>query len=93
MPALELKGLHSADLPGLDDEPGDPKHARIVVSAEIGFEGSGSADRFDFHVCTVGWLQKQLQRESHLVGRGLIVVSEFEWKLVEQAFVVLQLTS
>ena len=85
MPALELKRFHSIDLPGLDDKPDDPKEGRILVSAEIGFEGSAGADRFDFHVCSVRWVQKQLQRESHLVGRGLIVVNEFEWKLVENA--------
>ena len=82
---LQLKGLSSPDLPGLEDRPADARQTIIAVSAGIGSETSPGADQFLISVCTPAWLERHLDGHAHRFGRGLLIVKVFDWKVVTTA--------
>lgn len=53
------------------------------MQADIGYEGGEGADNFTFYVTTPAFLQRILDTEAYQLGRGLVVVKQFDWKVVE----------
>lgn len=81
-----LDGIYSPDLPaGYGELPPNPANCWVVVQADIGSVGGRGADCFTMYVTTPQFLEGCLDKASHQMGRGLIVVAEFDWDVVENA--------
>lgn len=81
-----LDGIYSPDLPsGYGELPANPSNCWVVVQADIGSVGSLGADCFTMYVTTPLFLEGCVNQAGHQMGRGLIVVPEFDWDVVEQA--------
>lgn len=81
-----LDGLYSPDLPsGYGELPADPANCWIVVQADIGSEGGRGADCFTIYVTTPKFLESCIDDPSYQLGRGLLIVSQFNWDVVETA--------
>jgi Immunity protein 8 len=82
---LELKRLHSPELPHPGDVPKDPTCACVMVYAEVGVLGTETSETFYFSVCTRKWLERELEQKSIVYGHGRIIVHTFDWDLVSEA--------
>ncbi len=81
-----LDGIYSPDLPsGHAELPANPANCWVVVQADIGVEGESGADCFTMYVTTPQFLDGCLNQVRHQLGRGLVIVAEFDWDVVEQA--------
>lgn len=70
-PALERPGL-----------PPDPADCSVVLQASIGPKDAEGEEIFEFRVVTPAFLAKS---GLPLWGRGLLIVEEFSWPVVERA--------
>ena len=81
-----LVGIYSSDLPeGPVRLPDDASDCWVVMQADIGSDAEPGADAFTFHVTTPKFLARSLETDGHQLGRGLVVVPEFDWQVVEAA--------
>ena len=80
----ELKRFFSSDLPGLDDEPSDPKNCRIETTMAVGEVGDEAADDFTLFFVTPAWLADNSDKGDQVV-RYTIVVPEFTWDAADRA--------
>lgn len=80
----KFKDLYSIDIPeGKPELPKDPNDCWIVIHADIGTDdGTEAADTFLFYVCTTNKLSEILEQG---FGRGLILVNQFSWTVIEEA--------
>lgn len=83
----EIKGgLYSPDLNlGPPQLPEDPEDCWIVMYADLGLEREEGADTFTFYVCTPRRLNVFVSEHGYELGRGLIIVKEFDWSTVRVA--------
>lgn len=81
--SVRIKGLSSRHLPGLNEEPEDPRNCAIEVTASIGVAGSAGADDFDLWFVTPLWLADQ--GDDPLIPEYMIVVNRFSWATVDAA--------
>ncbi|WP_052351784.1 immunity 8 family protein [Deinococcus pimensis] len=81
----EIKELYSLDVPEALEQfrPDDPRDVGITVRMMVGTAGDDAADSFDVLVCTPRWLEREMVNGSHLWGDGLLLVSEYDWSLVQ----------
>jgi hypothetical protein len=81
----ELRSLFSVSLPsGPNEMPENPRDCWIVMQADIGYEGGEGTDNFTFYVTTPAFLQRIVDTEAYQLGRGLVVVKQFNWTVVEE---------
>ena len=82
----KLDGIYSPDLPsGYDEMPENPKDCWVIIHADIGVEGGQGMDCFTMYVTTPEFLSKSVRNDRYQLGRGLLILHEFDWELVEQA--------
>jgi hypothetical protein len=68
------------------DEPADICNFSTLVYADVGEDDdSGATDTFSFYICTPDYLKNSIGKNSYRLGRGLIIVSEFNMDVVEKA--------
>lgn len=73
-----LKSLRSDEVPDLARfRPEDPQSFAVPLVLEVGPLGLKGRERFDLLAATPGWLHARHGREGAVLGRGLLVV--FEW--------------
>lgn len=73
-----LKSLRSDEIPELARfRPEDPKSFAVPLVLEVGPLGLKGRERFDLLAVTPAWLLERHGREGAVLGRGLLVV--FEW--------------
>ena len=73
-----LKSLRSDEVPDLARfRPPDPESFAVPLVLEVGPLGLKGRERFDVLAVTPGWLLARHGRESAVLGRGLLLV--FEW--------------
>lgn len=81
-----LDGIYSPDLPsGHGELPPDPGNCWIVVQADIGSDTGRGADCFTMYVTTPKFLEGSVDVGAHQLGRGLMIVSQFDWNVIEEA--------
>ena len=80
----ELKGMESYDLPGLDDEPSDPRNCRIQTTIRVGEVGHEGADNFMLFFVTPAWLADNTDLGDRVL-RYTVVMPEFTWQAAERA--------
>jgi hypothetical protein len=83
--AAELKGLDSYDLPGLDQEPSDPKNCRIETTLRVGPVGDDSGDDFTLFFVTPAWLADNISADEFRVLAYTVVLPTFRWSLAEHS--------
>ncbi len=86
---LELRYLHSPDLPGLEEGevPPDPECFRILVQAFVAAVGADTpteGESFDFLVCTPRWLEAEVQKVGYVLGRHYIIVPGYDYARIRQ---------
>ena len=81
-----IKGLWSTDLPnGPPGLPKTPRNCIILLSVDIGLKNESEEDTFDFTVITEEYINNYLKENNGIFfGRGLIIVEEFDWELIER---------
>jgi len=62
--------------------PADPSNCWVVMHADIGIENESGADCFTLYVTTPNFL---MNASPYTLGRGLIIVPEFNWDVIENA--------
>lgn len=83
---VKLKGIYSPNLPsGYGELPDDPRDCWIVIHADIGVDNEPGSDCFILYVTTPRFLAKSIITERFQVGRGLLIVDEFDWDVVIDA--------
>jgi len=82
---VELKGMDSLDLPGLDDEPADPASCRVETTLRIGPVGDTSGDDFTLVFVTPGWLAENIPSEGFRVLKHTVVLPVFQWSAAQRA--------
>jgi hypothetical protein len=80
-----LKGIDSVDLPGLDDQPTDPKNCRIETTIRIGPAGDDTGDDFTLFFVTPSWLSDNIHQGEFRVLNYTVVMPEFTWSAAERA--------
>lgn len=81
----ELRSLISPALPsGPSDAPENPHYCWVVMQATIGHGSGDGADVFTFYVTTPAFLERILDDKGYELGRGLVVINQFDWKVVEE---------
>jgi hypothetical protein len=81
----ELKYLHSPDVKDLKNYlPKEPDNFCILIQAMIGSSVNENGESFDFIVCTPKWLETQIAKDNFVIGRGYIVVKEFNYNLIRE---------
>lgn len=82
----KFNGMYSSDLPaGFGELPTDPANCWVIVQFDIGSDEEPGADCFTAYVTTPKFLSQCLTQEKCQMGRGIIIVKEFTWELVELA--------
>jgi hypothetical protein len=64
------------------DYPPDPERFSLWLEAEIGPKGQAGADRFEFHVCTPGWLAGEVADRRHQWGRFSLIVERWDYEQI-----------
>jgi hypothetical protein len=77
---VEVKGMDSVDLPGLDDEPEDPENCHIETSLRVGPAGEDAGDRFKLFFATPRWLEGHLGADGFRVLQYTVVLRHFVWE-------------
>jgi hypothetical protein len=73
-----LKSLRSDDIPDLHRfRPADPSAFAVPLVLEVGPLGLKGRERFDLLAATPAWLLERHGRAGAVLGRGLLLV--FEW--------------
>jgi len=78
----ELRSLHSADLDLQRDAPADTTNFGIPVQAMIGSRGEDGEESFEFMVCSLNWLARELSQRGYVLGRHYLFVEHWDFKLV-----------
>jgi len=76
----ELKHLLSPDL-AYGSKPPDPGNCCVALQALIGPQGVDSGESFQFLVVTPSFLAAQALPRW---GRGMLIVQEFQWAVVDR---------
>lgn len=76
-----LKEIRSLELEDslINYWPGEADNFGSWVRAMIGPEDQEGAESFDMLVCTPKWLQNELENNGPLLGRGTIIISEYNY--------------
>jgi hypothetical protein len=75
----ELKRLHSPDVDDLPSwVPGDENFS-ILLQVIAGPAGSPGEESFDVTLCTPAWIKAVLESEKVIMGRHLLIVSDFDY--------------
>lgn len=81
-----LDGIYSPDLVSEYGElPEEPEDCWIIIHADIGPDNDPGADRFTCYVTTPKFLAGIIKYDRFQLYRGLLVVNEFDWEVVEEA--------
>jgi hypothetical protein len=91
---LELRFLHSPDLPHLEEGqvPPDPECFLILVQAfvaEVGEDTPTEGESFDFLVCTPRWLEAEVRKTGYLLGRHYIFVPRYDFAHIRRIIAAL----
>lgn len=82
----ELKTLYSSSLPSGETElPVERQDFWVIMKADIGTVGAEGADCFTFYVTSPNFLSKSIAHDECQIGRGLLILNEFDWDQVERA--------
>lgn len=82
----KLDGIYSPDLPsGYGELPDDPRDCWVVIHADIGTDCGLGMDCFTLYVTTPIFLERSIRVDLFQTGRGLLIVNEFDWGVVEDA--------
>lgn len=78
-----LKHIHSPDVNDLETYlPKELDDFCLLVQATIGLPNDNSGESFDFLVCTPKWIETLLENQKYVLGKGYIVVREFNYNLL-----------
>lgn len=58
---------------------------RFIVHADIRMDGGEGVVSFTLYVTTPNFLARSIKTDRFQLGRGLLVVNEFDWEVVEEA--------
>ncbi len=83
MPAT-LHALHSLDGDDLSAVSFGKEAFFLTVRALIGPAGEAGQETFDFDVCSVTWLQRELQNSDAVCGRFRLILEEFSVPAIER---------
>ena len=56
----------------------------LTVRAVIGPAGQAGQETFDFDVCSIGWLQRELQNSEAVCGRFRLILEDFSAPVIER---------
>lgn len=81
-----LKGIYTT---GMDDlgsfGPEDPARVATVIRLLIGPDLEQGAEAFDVTICTLKWLEQELEQEGYLMITRRLIVSYWQTDLVKEA--------
>lgn len=78
-----LKSLRSDDVPDLARwRPPDPASFSVPLVLEVGPLGLRGRERFELLAATPGWLRERHGRDGAVLGRGLLLVFEWDFERV-----------
>ena len=78
MKTAKLKRLISIEVDLETYWPDDLECFGLWLDAEIGLSDTAGADIFRIFICTPDWLKKRLPSEKIMLGRYLMIVSEYD---------------
>jgi hypothetical protein len=82
----KLDGIYSPELAsGRGELPSEVTNCWVAMHADIGADNERGTDTFTFYVTTPRFLEDSLKSETVQLGRGLVIVNEFDWGVVESA--------
>ncbi|WP_407321437.1 immunity 8 family protein [Dickeya ananatis] len=78
---VELKALRSLEIEDslINYWPDDPLNFGSWIRAMIGPDNQDGAESFDILICTPLWLQKELSTNKVLSGKGVLILSEYDY--------------
>ncbi|MCT4708745.1 immunity 8 family protein [Enterobacteriaceae bacterium H11S18] len=76
-----LKKLRSLEIEDslINYWPGIPDDFGSWIRVSVGPDDQEGAEYFDMLICTPKWLQKELLKNSVILGRGTIIVDEYDY--------------
>ena len=65
--------------------PEDPERFNLLVRVMVGPHPGEGEESFDVAVCTPAWLNDECERSGWVSGQHMIVVSAYNWPVIEGA--------
>jgi len=79
-----LRALYSLEVDDLAAYRPDDEAFFLTVRVDIGPADGPGAETFDFDVCSIAWLRRELQDDEAVSGRFRLIMEEFSLPVVEQ---------
>ncbi len=79
-----LRALYSLEVDNLAAHRPDDEAFFLTVRVDIGPADGPGAETFDFDVCSIAWLRRELQDDEAVSGRFRLIMTEFSLSVVEQ---------
>lgn len=82
-----LKGLHSPDVDNLQNfQPEEEDNFSILFQLMVGPSDSEGEEAFGVQVCTPLWLLTESRTEDVLIGRGLLIMRQYNYNKIANTF-------
>jgi Immunity protein 8 len=82
----QLKSISSTETPRdlKNYYPDLPENFGLSVKIVVGVGDGDAGDIFDLLICTPEWLKGEIAVDGYAWGRGLLLVSEYNFQLIEK---------
>lgn len=78
-----VKSIYSPEIDDLHTyQPLDPDNFSILFTALVGTNDSEGEDSVDIEVCTPLWILDLLEKEDAVLGRGYLLVKEYNYQKI-----------
>jgi hypothetical protein len=78
----ELKRLHSPDVPDLSRWIPENDEFAILLQIIVGPAAALGEESFDVTLCSLAWLQRQVESERIVTGYHLLIVSNYDYDVI-----------
>lgn len=79
----KLKRLHSPDIVDLRAYTPDSAEFGFLLQLMVGPADGEGEESFDLIICTPDWLKKRLEQTRFMLGRGHLIVGDYNYSQLE----------